>query len=69
MHLDEDGIETHPVLLVRDGGEVTALGAKCTHYGYPLAKGVLCKGTIRCPLHGACFNAKVRTSSLFRNLK
>ena len=69
MQLDEDGIETHPVLLVKEGGEVTALGAKCTHYGFPLAKGVLCKGTIRCPLHGACFNAKVRIGSSSMNLK
>ena len=51
---------SHPILLVRENGEVTALGAKCTHYNFPLAKGVLCKGVIRCPLHGACFNAKVR---------
>jgi len=49
---------SHPILLVKQGGEVTALGAKCTHYNFPLAKGILCKGIIRCPLHGACFNAK-----------
>ena len=60
----EDG-SAHPILLVRNGGDVTALGAKCTHYQFPLAKGVLSNGTIRCPLHGACFNAQV---SLFSAL-
>ena len=54
----EDDV-THPILLVKSGGDISALGAKCTHYQYSLAKGVLCKGIIRCPLHGACFNAKV----------
>jgi nitrite reductase/ring-hydroxylating ferredoxin subunit len=53
----DDGLE-YPVLLVKKDGEVTALGAKCTHYAAPLAKGVFCKGIIRCPWHGACFNAK-----------
>jgi len=53
----DDGT-SHPILLVRNGGEVTALGAKCTHYQYPLAKAVLSNGIIRCPLHGACFNAQ-----------
>ena len=59
----EEGV-THPILLVKTGGEVTALGAKCTHYDYPLERGVLCKGVIRCPLHGACFNAKVSCVTL-----
>ena len=27
-------------LLVRDNGEFYAVGAKCTHYGAPLAKGM-----------------------------
>ena len=59
---------THPILLVKTGGDISALGAKCTHYQYPLAKGVLCKGIIRCPLHGACFNAKVRSGACLLKL-
>ncbi|XP_010619075.1 apoptosis-inducing factor 3 isoform X1 [Fukomys damarensis] len=44
------------VLLVKDGGEFHTLGHKCPHYGAPLVKGVLSRGRVRCPWHGACFN-------------
>ncbi|XP_059133095.1 apoptosis-inducing factor 3 [Peromyscus eremicus] len=44
------------VLLVKDNGEFHALGHKCPHYGAPLVKGVLSRGRVRCPWHGACFN-------------
>ncbi|XP_020016235.2 apoptosis-inducing factor 3 isoform X3 [Castor canadensis] len=44
------------VLLVKDNGEFHALGHKCPHYGAPLVKGVLSRGQVRCPWHGACFN-------------
>ncbi|XP_038619680.1 apoptosis-inducing factor 3 isoform X3 [Tachyglossus aculeatus] len=43
-------------LLIKDGGEFHALGHKCPHYGAPLVKGVLSRGRVRCPWHGACFN-------------
>ncbi|XP_048370311.1 apoptosis-inducing factor 3 isoform X4 [Sphaerodactylus townsendi] len=43
-------------LLVKENGEFYALGHKCPHYGAPLVKGVLSKGRVRCPWHGACFN-------------
>ncbi|XP_072013817.1 apoptosis-inducing factor 3-like [Amphiura filiformis] len=45
-------------LLVKEFGEFSAIGHKCTHYGAPLVKGVLCNGRVRCPWHGACFNTK-----------
>ncbi|XP_063171705.1 apoptosis-inducing factor 3 [Candoia aspera] len=43
-------------LLVKENGDFYAMGHKCPHYGAPLVKGVLSKGRIRCPWHGACFN-------------
>ncbi|XP_061624160.1 apoptosis-inducing factor 3 isoform X5 [Phyllopteryx taeniolatus] len=43
-------------LLIKDHGEFSAMGHKCPHYGAPLVKGVLSKGRVRCPWHGACFN-------------
>ncbi|XP_053617093.1 apoptosis-inducing factor 3 isoform X2 [Plodia interpunctella] len=46
------------VLLVKQKGEISALGTKCTHYGAPLVSGALGDGRIRCQWHGACFNIK-----------
>merc|ERR1719242_1142907 len=45
-------------LLVKEAGQLYAMGHKCTHYGAPLAKGAYCNGVVRCPWHGACFNVK-----------
>lgn len=45
-----------PVLLVRLKGQFHAVGAHCTHYQAPLAKGVLHNDHVVCPWHHACFN-------------
>ncbi|XP_075983896.1 apoptosis-inducing factor 3 isoform X2 [Anticarsia gemmatalis] len=52
--IGEDG----RVLVVKQKGEISAIGTKCTHYGAPLATGALGDGRVRCPWHGACFNIK-----------
>ncbi|OTA04381.1 monodehydroascorbate reductase [Trichoderma parareesei] len=62
QEVEVEGIQDAKVLLVglqtAGKAEVKALGAKCTHYGAPLVKGVLTStGRLTCPWHGACFNA------------
>ena len=44
------------VLLARAGGRFFAVRPSCTHYKGPLADGIIVDGTVRCPLHHACFD-------------
>ena len=53
-----------PVLLSRLDGELFAIGGSCTHYGGSLADGISGGGSVRCPLHHACFD--LRTGAVLR---
>jgi len=52
------------VMLVRIAGRIHACGAMCTHYGGPLAEGLLLGTEMTCPWHNASFD--VRTGRMLR---
>jgi nitrite reductase/ring-hydroxylating ferredoxin subunit/thioredoxin reductase len=47
-----------PILVSRQGPQLFAIGATCTHYGGPLAKGLMVDCTVRCPWHHARFDLR-----------
>lgn len=54
-------VDDAAVILVRHDGVVYGLDATCTHWGGPLAEGLVADGTVRCPWHHACFNVPTGT--------
>lgn len=49
---EADGMQ---VMLVRDGGQVRALAARCSHQGGPLHEGEVADGCVTCPWHSSRF--------------
>jgi nitrite reductase/ring-hydroxylating ferredoxin subunit len=45
-----------PVLLLRRGNVIQAIGATCPHLGGPLDKGPIDGNTVTCPWHGSVFS-------------
>ena len=44
-----------PVMLLQQGGDISALAASCTHAGGPLDEGEVKDGCLTCPWHGSRF--------------
>lgn len=48
--------EQDKVLVSRVKGKLYAIGAYCSHFGFPLSKGSLYDDKVMCPLHAAAFS-------------
>jgi apoptosis-inducing factor 3 len=57
-------VDGEEVVFARRGDEFFAIGGHCTHYGGPLAAGLIVGETVRCPWHHACFS--LRTGEALR---
>ncbi len=55
--MKEVEVGENKVLLIRLKGKFHAVGSVCTHYGGPLAEGVLSGARVYCPWHQSVFNA------------
>ena len=53
LRVDAEGM---PVLLVRRGERIYAIGETCSHLGGPLSQGKLEDLSVRCPWHGSCYS-------------
>lgn len=51
-------VDGAPVLLARLDDGFHAVSGSCTHYGAPLAEGLVVDGEVRCPWHHACFSLR-----------
>jgi NADPH-dependent 2,4-dienoyl-CoA reductase/sulfur reductase-like enzyme/nitrite reductase/ring-hydroxylating ferredoxin subunit len=57
-HMLAGHVRDNAVVLARRGDEFFAIGASCSHYGGPIAEGLMVDDTVRCPWHHACFSLR-----------
>jgi apoptosis-inducing factor 3 len=57
-------VNSEDMIIARRGDEFFAVGAHCPHYGGPLARGLMVRDEVRCPLHHASFS--LRTGEALR---
>ena len=53
--LNHVSVRGNPILIVRQGDDLHAIGDVCSHAGGPLHEGTLTDGIVECPWHGSCF--------------
>ncbi len=53
---DEAARQEVGIVLVKQGGRVHAMGARCSHAGGPLDQGWVLEGTLVCPWHGSRYD-------------
>jgi nitrite reductase/ring-hydroxylating ferredoxin subunit/uncharacterized membrane protein len=51
-------VDGAPVLLYRDGANLYAIGAVCSHAGGPLDEGTIMNNCVECPWHNSVFNLR-----------
>ena len=51
-------VDGEAVLLARLDDGLHAVGGSCTHYGAPLAEGLVENDEVHCPWHHACFSLR-----------
>jgi NADPH-dependent 2,4-dienoyl-CoA reductase/sulfur reductase-like enzyme/nitrite reductase/ring-hydroxylating ferredoxin subunit len=51
-------VDGESALLARLDDGLHAVGGTCTHYGGPLAEGLVINGEVHCPWHHACFSLR-----------
>lgn len=65
QEVEVEGIEGGKVLILKVQDKIHATSANCTHYGAPLAKGVLTpEGRLTCPWHGGTLVTCALTCSM-----
>ena len=65
QEVEIEGVEGGKALILKIQDKIHATSANCTHYGAPLAKGILTpEGRLTCPWHGGELIVPIRVCEL-----